>query len=66
MGEKKEKQGSKGHLGKVGEVNGTQSILLMIVSIILLYCSCVNEHNLLKALGDVKGNTHDGGLVKVN
>lgn len=31
---KKEKQGSKGHLRKVGEVNGSQSISLIIASIV--------------------------------
>lgn len=48
-GEKKEKQGSKGHL-EVSEVNGRQSILPIIGSIVLLYSGCANELNLRKAL----------------
>lgn len=51
-GEKEEKQRIVGHLRKVGEVNGTQSILLIIASIIMLYGE--NKHNLLRALREVK------------
>ena len=38
--EKEEKRGRKGHLGEEGEVNGTQSILLIIGSMVLLYGGC--------------------------
>lgn len=41
----KKNKGARGHLSKLGEVNGTPSISLKIASVILLYIARTHEHD---------------------